>query len=406
MTTYEVPVHGGQDCLQVDTAIDFVIPVFNEERALEASVRRLDGYLRGRLPYSYCITIADNASVDRTAMIAERLAHEVDAVRVLHLAQRGRGRALRAAWQSSTAAVVGYMDVDLSTDLKAIPPLVAPLLSGHSDVAIGTRLARGSRVTRGPRREIISRGYNRLLRTLLGAPFSDAQCGFKALRRDVAADLLPLIEDESWFFDTELLVLAGEAGLRIHEVPVDWIDDSDSRVDIAATVWEDLRGIGRLARGLVFGTIPLDQVRRGPVISDAAARRSLTAQLVRFAGVGVLSTLAYLLLYVVLRGALPAGLANLIALLATALANTAVNRRVTFGVSAATGAVRHHLAGLTAFAVAFGLTSGALAALHAATPDPSRLAEVSVLVVANAVATLLRFVVLRFVVAGPPQLVR
>src|SRR5438093_13495930 len=140
------------------------------------------------------------------------------------------------------------MDVDLSTDLCALLPPVAPLLSGHRDVAIGTRLASGARVVRGPKRELISRSYNLILRTTLRANFSDAQCGFKAMRADVARALLPLVEDEGWFFDTEVLVLAERNGLRIHEVPVDWVDDPDSRVDVAATAKADLLGIWRLLR--------------------------------------------------------------------------------------------------------------------------------------------------------------
>ena len=172
-----------------------------------------------------------------------RLAAAFPEVRAVHLDLPGRGRALHEIWSSSDAEVLAYMDVDLSTDLNALLPLVAPLLSGHSDVAIGTRLARGSRVVRGPKREIISRCYNLLLRTTLGAGFSDAQCGFKAIRADQARQLLPLVADTAWFFDTELLVLAERAGLRIHEVPVDWIDDADSRVDIVATALGDLRGM-------------------------------------------------------------------------------------------------------------------------------------------------------------------
>ena len=209
-------------------------------------MRRLAGYLRESFPFSARITIADNGSTDATWAIATQLARELPQVRAVHMELPGRGRALRAIWSQSEAEVLAYMDVDLSTDLNALLPLVAPLLSGHSDVAIGTRLARGSRVIRGPKRELISRGYNLLLRTLMGARFSDAQCGFKAIRRDQARALLPLTQDTGWFFDTELLVLAERAGLRIHEIPVDWIDDLDSRVDIIATALADLRGMARL----------------------------------------------------------------------------------------------------------------------------------------------------------------
>jgi glycosyltransferase involved in cell wall biosynthesis len=222
--------------------------VHNEERDLEPSVRRLHAYLEGFFPFPALVTIADNASTDATPEIGARLAVELPAVRYLRLEKKGRGRALAAAWSESDADVVAYMDVDLSTGLEALLPLVAPLISGHSDLAIGSRLATGAHVRRGPRREVISRGYNLLLRLALGVRFHDAQCGFKAVRGDVARRLVPLVLDRSWFFDTELLVLAERAGLRIHEVPVDWIDDPDSRVDIPATALEDLRGVWRLRR--------------------------------------------------------------------------------------------------------------------------------------------------------------
>jgi glycosyltransferase involved in cell wall biosynthesis len=229
--------------------IDIVIPVYNEERDLGPSVRRLHGYLGSEFPFSAVITIADNASRDGTLAVAQGLANELTRVRVVHLDKKGRGRALRAAWLQSDAPVVAYMDVDLSTDLRALLPLVAPLLSGHSDLAIGSRLAHGARVKRGPKREIISRCYMLVLRLSLGAHFTDAQCGFKAVRTPVAKQLLPLVKDEAWFFDTELLILAQRAGLRVHEVPVDWTDDPDSRVAILRTAIEDLRGVVRLRFG-------------------------------------------------------------------------------------------------------------------------------------------------------------
>jgi glycosyltransferase involved in cell wall biosynthesis len=203
-------------------ALDVVIPVYNEEADLESCVRRLHAYLRSTFPYRFRITIADNASTDGTLPIAHRLEQRYSEVTAVHLAQKGRGRALRQVWSASDATVLAYLDVDLSTDLAALLPLVAPLLSGHSELAIGSRLAR---VVRRPKRELISRCYNLILRGTLAAGFSDAQCGFKAIRGDVAARLLPMVEDTGWFFDTELLVLAERAGLRIHEVPVDWVDD-------------------------------------------------------------------------------------------------------------------------------------------------------------------------------------
>jgi glycosyltransferase involved in cell wall biosynthesis len=251
-----VPRAGGPD-------VEIVIPVYNEQDDLARSVVGLRDHLDS-FPFSFRITIADNASSDGTWAIARDLAEHLDHVRAVHLDEKGRGRALRTVWGSSDATVVAYMDVDLSTDLAALLPLVAPLLSGHSQIAIGSRLTRGSRVVRGTRRELISRSYNALLHLTLHARFSDAQCGFKAMRSDCARQLLPLVKDTGWFFDTELLVLAERAGLRIHEVPVDWVDDPDSRVDVVATAVEDLRGVRRVAWGLATGRIPLADVRRTP----------------------------------------------------------------------------------------------------------------------------------------------
>jgi glycosyltransferase involved in cell wall biosynthesis len=228
--------------------VDIVVPVYNEEADLEGSVGRLRAYLDDRFPFASVITIADNASTDATWTLACCLAGSLPGVRAIHLDAKGRGRALRQAWLASEAPIVAYTDVDLSTDLDALLPLVAPLLSGHSQVSIGSRLARGARVTRGPKREFISRSYNLILRTVLRVGFRDAQCGFKALRADVARRLLPEVRDQAWFFDTELLVLAERAGMRVHEVPVDWVDDPDSRVAIASTALEDLRGVWRLLR--------------------------------------------------------------------------------------------------------------------------------------------------------------
>jgi glycosyltransferase involved in cell wall biosynthesis len=229
-------------------AVEIVIPVYNEERALAASVHELYRYMKREFTLPFALTVADNASSDGTAGQARALAAELEQVQVLRLEQKGRGRALRAAWSRSEAEVVAYMDVDLSTELSALPSLLVPLLQGRADVAIGTRLAPGAEVTRGLKRELISRSYNILLRAGLGVGFSDAQCGFKAARREAIEPLLQRVEDDAWFFDTELLYQAERSELSIHEVPVRWVDDPDSRVDILATAREDLAGIRRLRR--------------------------------------------------------------------------------------------------------------------------------------------------------------
>jgi glycosyltransferase involved in cell wall biosynthesis len=350
------------------TSVEVVVPVFNEQAALERSIRRLHRFLSAELPFSWRIVIADNASTDATPSVAAALAHELPGIEVLRLDRKGRGLALREAWSRSDARVLCYMDVDLSTDLRGLLPLVAPLLSGHSDVAIGTRLARSARVVRGLKREVVSRSYNRLLRTVLRARFSDAQCGFKAVTATAARRLIDEVRDDGWFFDTELLVLAQRSGLRIHEVPVDWVDDPDSRVDIVRTAIEDLRGVARLAAA-------------GPVV--------------RFMGVGVLSTIAYALLYLLLHGTLGAAGANAAALALTAVANTAANRRLTFGVRGRERLLHHHARGAVVYVLALGLTTLALASLHRVDPSPSRTLELAVLVVAGTAATVARYVALR-----------
>jgi len=373
-----LPLYPALDVITLAPVIDFVIPVYNEERDLERNVRRLHAYLAVEFPFSARITIADNASTDGTWFVARQLARDLLNVRPLHINEKGRGRALAAAWLTSDARVVAYMDVDLSTDLSALLPLVAPVMSGHSDVSIGSRLARGARVVRGLKRELISRCYNLLLRVSLGVKFDDAQCGFKAMRADVARRLVPEVKNRNWFFDTELLVVAQRAGFRIHELPVAWTEDSSSSVDILATAMEDLRGIWRLATGRFHETPP-----------------RLTRQLARFAVVGAASTLAYASLYWALRGVLPATASNSIALVVTAIANTAANRRLTFGVRGTDRLLRHHAGGLVAFAIALVLTNAAILLLSTFAPAVSSLTEIGVLTAVNAIATGARFLILR-----------
>jgi putative flippase GtrA len=387
--------------------VEVVIPVYNEERVLAESVRRLHHYLTWTFPYAFRITIADNASTDGTWAVATGLAGELSRVRAVHLAQKGRGRALREVWSTSDADVVSYMDVDLSTDLDAFLPLIAPLISGHSDLAIGTRLSRGAAVVRGPKREIISRTYNLLLHATLAARFSDAQCGFKAARTEIAQALLPAVEDDAWFFDTELLLLAERNGLRIHEVPVDWVDDPDSKVDVLRTALDDLRGMWRVGRSMLRGgsrgsARHLRQRPDAPRLPSGMAR-----QLPVFAVIGVLSTLAQLACYLLLRlMQLPPLGANAISLFITAMANTAANRRFTFGVTGNANALRQQLEGGVAFAVGLALSSGGLALLDALAPDASHTVELMTLVAANGFATLVRFLLLRSWVFHPRRVRR
>jgi putative flippase GtrA len=381
--------------------IEIVVPVYNEERVLADSIHRLQEYLLETFPYTFQISIADNGSTDDTWEIATRLAGELSHVRAVRIDGKGRGRALRQVWGSSDADIVSYMDVDLSNDLDAFLPLVAPLLSGHSDLAIGTRHSRGSTVVRPVKRALLSRGYNLLLRTTLGARFSDAQCGFKAGRTEIVQALMPVVEDDEWFFDTELLLVAERHGLRIHEVPVDFLDDPDSKVDVFRTALDDLRGMVRVARRILAGAI---RVPVPPRVKYARLPRGMARQLIRFSVVGALSTLAHLLLYRWLRTMMPAMVANALALVITAVANTAANRRFTFGVKGPRQVMRHQLEGGAAFLVSLSLSTGSLVLLHAMAPGSSHNVETAALFVGDALATIVRFLLLRSWVFNPRRL--
>jgi len=227
--------------------VDVVIPVYNEEHVLADSIGTLHAFLEANVPYDWQIVIADNASIDGTQAVGEALAQRFERVRYLRIPKKGRGRALRLAWTQSDADIVSYMDVDLSTNLDAFRPLIEAIADGRADVAIGSRLHRGAAVTRQWKREIISRGYNVLVKLMFPRrTFSDAQCGFKAASRRAVKRLVPLVQNDHWFFDSELLLRAEECGFRIAEVPVQWIEDLDTRVKIVNTALEDVRGLLRV----------------------------------------------------------------------------------------------------------------------------------------------------------------
>jgi putative flippase GtrA len=375
---------------RVTADVEIVVPVYNEGQSLAGSVQRLHLYLTEHFPLTWLITVADNASTDDTWGIACQLAEELDGVRAMHLSEKGRGRALRAAWLQSNATVVAYMDVDLSTDLAAFLPLVAPLVTGHSDVAIGSRLAEGARVVRGPRRELISRLYNLVLRATLRSSFSDAQCGFKALRADVARQLVPLVEDNGWFFDTELLVLAERNGMRVHEVAVDWVDDPGSTVDVVQTAKDDLKGVGRMMLGLARGegTISLPSSPRSVPTSRLKPGRS--GQLLHFAGVGAVSTVTFAVLFALLYGSVGAVGADVLALMLCALGNLAANRRFTLTDRGSAGRRGYYAKGLTLSLLPLATTLAALAATSASGVFGLGV-DLAVITVANLGASAARF---------------
>jgi glycosyltransferase involved in cell wall biosynthesis len=227
--------------------LDIVIPVYNEAHVLVGSVEKLRSFLHEtNFPYTWRVVVADNASTDRTLDVAQELSRQHDDVAAIHVPQKGRGRALKKAWLESDAGAMCYMDVDLSTDLSCLLPLANVVLQDGYDLATGSRMTRGSKTTRSLRRETTSRGFIALIKLLFLSKLSDTQCGFKAITRQAARELLPLVENDEWFFDTELLLLAEKGGYRVKDVPVLWVEDPDSRVNVRKTVLEDLRGLARM----------------------------------------------------------------------------------------------------------------------------------------------------------------
>jgi putative flippase GtrA len=385
-----------------------VIPVLNEERALPGCIRTLHAFLSDSFLYPWRITVVDNGSTDATWQVATSLAEEFSAVFAHRLDIRGRGAALRAAWLSSPADIVAYMDVDLSTGLGALLPLVAPLATGHSGIAIGTRLGHGSRIHRSLKREVISRCYNLMLRHAMGARFSDAQCGFKAGRAEVVRPILDKVLDDGFFFDTELLLLAEYNGLRVHEVPVDWVEDADSRVRVWHTMCADIKGFFRVAHAASSGRAgvslpPLPELR--PTHPDAVVvknRIETLAKMALFAVFGMVSTVVYTGLYSMLRSQWDPALANLVALAVTSIANTEANRRWTFNTADGKRIRQHYRAGLL-FGLYYAATTGAVIGLHCWIPDVRRTAEIGVIVAVSAVMTVLRFIALDRWAFGRPR---
>lgn len=389
------------DVARTPTTVDLVVPVYNEEDALQASVETLlaacvDG------ANEVAIVIADNASTDSTPTIAEALARTHPQVHYVRLEEKGRGRALSRVWSASNADIVAYTDVDLATDIRALDPMVEVIRSGIADVAIASRLLPGLDISRGVKREIISRCYNRLLGASLGVSFSDAQCGFKAMSAEAAKVLLPVVEDTEWFFDTELLTRAEWAGLRIHEFGTDWVDDPDSSVDVVATAWADVKGIWRLrtsdrtsSRAPICSSNAANPAVGRPFVVNDVPAPNTGAQILHFIDVGIISTLLYAVLFLFGVQVVSPTVANLGALLISTVINTALNRRHTFGIRSPHHGFAAQVKGMAAFALCLAFTSAGLALSAAFSGTWATIGTLAVLTAANLAATIVRFVLLR-----------
>ncbi|MEV4167037.1 glycosyltransferase [Nonomuraea dietziae] len=375
--------------------VDIIIPVLNEERALPGCVETVHRFLMESFPLPWRITVVDNGSTDRTWELATDLSRRLDGVAVMRLDQRGKGAAVKAGWTASGADVVAFMDVDLSTGLHALLPMVMAVASGHCEVAIGSRLLGGARIRRSFRREVISRAYNSLLRVGFRAGFTDSACGFKAARAEVIRPILARVADDEWFFDTEMLLIAEHNGARVREVAVDWVEDTDSKVDLWRTALSDLRGLVRVSRAISSGaaTVEIPQV---PGLAPARPRPSADGpraeglrKVVTFGLVGLASTVVHAGLYLLLRAGMAAEAANLFALAATAVVNTEANRRWTFNRGAGRRAVVHARAGLL-FLLNFAVTTAAVVVVGAGV----RWVEGLALVGASIGVTVIRFTLL------------
>jgi len=231
-------------------SVEIVIPVYNEEKELEANIMTLFNFCNKKMNgYSWHITIADNASMDNTPVIASTLAKKHTNISLFRLEQKGRGRAVKRVWSDAKTDYCVYMDLDLSTDLIHLPIILTALRNGY-DVAVGSRLAKGAKVEgRTWVRELTSRTLNFFfIQLFFRTSFTDAQCGFKAVNRKVVDNLIPHVKDNDWFFDGELLILAEKSGYRIFEEPVHWVDNPGSTVRLISTIWGDIKVMTRLLR--------------------------------------------------------------------------------------------------------------------------------------------------------------
>lgn len=377
---------------QIANLTEIAIPIYNEERVLVESIHRLRDHLTTHFPYPFVITIADNGSTDGSWELATRLAEELPEVRAVRVPIKGRGGAIRHVWSRSEAAVVAYMDVDLSISLDAFAPLVAAVMSGHSDLAIGTRYLQASFVDRSRKRAFFSRSYNYLLRNTLGARFSDAMCGFKAARREVIQALLPAVRDNKWFFDTELLLFAQRRGLRIHEVPVVCIDDPVSSVHVVHDAVDDLVGMARVSRRVVHGAAHVELPRKVHLNRLPPPRWWPGPW---FTGIWAACTGIYALLFTALHGDLPTLLANALALVLATFLNTAGLRQFSFGVRGAAAVIPHQLDAWADFVIRLVLSTACIVVLHIGWPDLPAAAEVAVVFAAVAVSSLIRVLLLR-----------
>lgn len=228
------------------------IPAYNEEAIIESSLLKLAAYAQKFLAdYDYQIIVADNKSTDKTAEKVKQLLVKINRLDYLFIEQKGKGLAIRTTWQKYLADFdyFVFMDADLATDLKALLPLVSALASENYDLAIGSRNLKKSKIQRSLLRRFFSFGYGVLAKLILGTKISDSTCGFKAVSQKVVQAIMPLVKNQTWFFDSELVFLAEKKGFKIKEIPVNWAEPSKenkSKVNVFKVSGQYLKELLRL----------------------------------------------------------------------------------------------------------------------------------------------------------------
>ncbi len=229
--------------------VTIVLPVYNEEDKLERNTLKLLEFCKKNIRHPFEIVIADNNSKDKTREIAEKLSKKHKQINYLYINRKGRGIALKTAWKEYKADVNIYMDIDLATDLSALPRLIDEVVKGNN-VVVGSRYLRNSKIKRTPFRMLISKVYNLMVRAMFKTRIKDMQCGFKAVDKKTVDNVIPRTEDTQFFFDTELILTAEAMHYKVKEIPVKWKEGKDTKVDFVRTITNYIKSLIKLRRRL------------------------------------------------------------------------------------------------------------------------------------------------------------
>lgn len=235
--------------------VEFCLPIYNEEKIIEKNVLKIVNFCKEKnLPFNWRVIIVNNGSKDNSLAISQKLSADNKQIGYTTILEPGRGQALKKYWLTSNADVVAYMDADLAVSLNNIIDLINPFVNNEADLVIGSRMMPGATIKRSFIRELISQSCNILYRLIIGNNISDTQCGFKAIKTEVFKKIAPYIEDNKWFFDTEIISFTHHLGYKIKEVPVNWeenrYDERKSKVNLLKDSFIHLKNLLRLKKRL------------------------------------------------------------------------------------------------------------------------------------------------------------